>query len=120
MNDVSTWANSEIRCIKITQDYSPNPITLRVRKFVPVQGDSLSRRWKHAGIPKSVTLPPYAIESLKEAGRAYRDYISREGTQFFVSTLDKDDPLIFHTYSMAINASKNHMVRSHFLSYSGG
>ncbi|KAL5326373.1 hypothetical protein ACEPPN_004057 [Leptodophora sp. 'Broadleaf-Isolate-01'] len=109
MNDVSTWADSETRCIKITQGYSPNPITLRVRKFIPVQGDSLSRTWKHAGIPKSVTLPPYAIESLKEAGRAYRDYIAREGTQFFVSTLDKDDPLIFHTYSMAIYASKNHM-----------
>ncbi|KAH7361068.1 hypothetical protein BKA65DRAFT_547760 [Rhexocercosporidium sp. MPI-PUGE-AT-0058] len=109
MNDVSTWADSETRCINITQDYSPNPVTLRVRKFIPVEGDSLVRKWKHEGMPKSVTLPPYAIESLKEAERAYRDYISREGTKFFMSTLDKEDPLIFDTYSMAINASKNHM-----------
>lgn len=110
MNDVSLWADAEIKTIQITQDYSPNPIVLHVRKFIPVEGDSLLRKWKHAGVAHSVKLPPYAIESLKEVERTYRDYIAREGMHFFMNTLEKGDPLIWDTYSMAINASKNHMV----------
>ena len=110
MNDVSSWANSEIRRIEITQDYSPNNIVLRVRKFVPIDGDKLSREWKHAGERKEVPVPPYAIESLKEAERTYRDYILKEGMQFFIRTLDRNDALIFDTYTMAIKSSKCHMV----------
>ncbi|KAG4416258.1 hypothetical protein IFR04_010604 [Cadophora malorum] len=109
MNDVSSWANSEIRRIEITQDYSPNHIVLRVRKFIPADGDKLSREWKHAGERKEVPVPPYAIESLKEAERTYRDYILKEGMQFFIKTLDRNDALIFDTYTMAIKASKCHM-----------
>ncbi|PVH82364.1 hypothetical protein DL98DRAFT_414946 [Cadophora sp. DSE1049] len=109
MNDVSTWADSEIRRIEVTQDYSPNPIVLRVRKFIPIDGDMLSRTWKYAGEDKEAVLPPYAIESLKEAERAYRDYIFKEGMQFFLSTLKRKDALVFDTYTMAIKASKCHM-----------
>lgn len=109
MNDVSTWADSEIRCIEVTQDYSPNPMFLKVRKFIPVDGDKLSREWKYAGKTREAFIPPYAIDSMKEAERAYRDYILKEGMQFFLSTLDRNDALVFNTYTMAIKASKCHM-----------
>ncbi|KAL2075043.1 hypothetical protein VTL71DRAFT_8823 [Oculimacula yallundae] len=109
MDDISTWEDSEVRIIHVTQDYSPNPIVLRVRRFVPMEGDKLWRTWKHAGINKSVELPPYAIENLKDAERTYKDYITSEGAHFFQSTLDKEDPLVWETYSMAIKASKSHM-----------
>jgi hypothetical protein len=110
MSDISTWSDSEVRTIEITQDFSPNPLALRVRKFTPVEGDMLSRSWVHGSIKKSVMLPPYAIESLKEAERSYKQYIDKEGTQFFLSTLDRDDKLIWGTYDMAINASNHSMV----------
>ena len=110
MNDVSSWANSDIRRIEITQDYSPNHIVLRVREFVPVEGDKLSTEWKHAGERKEVPVPPYAIESLKESERTYRDYILQEGMQFFIKTLDRKDALVFDTYIMAVKASNSHMV----------
>jgi hypothetical protein len=110
MNDISTWSDSEVRTVEITQDFSLNPLVLRVRKFTPVEGDMLSRSWVHGSIKKSVMLPPYAIESLKDAERSYKEYIDKEGAQFFVSTLNRNDKLIWGTYDMAINASNHSMV----------
>ena len=110
MTDVSTWSDSEIRTIEVTQDYSPNPLVLRVRRFTPLEGDMLTRSWTHGSIRKSVLLPPYAIESLKDAEKTYKEYINKEGTQFFFSTLDRNDKLIWETYYMATNASNYSMV----------
>lgn len=113
MIDVSTWADLDIRRIEITQDFSPNPIVLSVRKFIPIDGDKLSREWKYAGKRMEVSVPPYAIYSLKEAERRYRDYILKEGMHFFIKTLDRNDALVFDTYTMAITASTCHMVCWH-------
>lgn len=99
--------------IQITQDYSPNPLVVRVRKFIPIEGDVLSRSWSHGSVRKSVILPPYAIENLKDAERVYKEYINKEGTRFFLSTLDRRDKLIWETYTMATNSSNNSMVGSY-------
>ncbi|KAK0126871.1 hypothetical protein ONS95_008450 [Cadophora gregata] len=109
MNDISTWSDPKIKLIQVTQGYSPNPVVLRVRKFIPVPGDKLSRKWVHAGKLEEAVVPPFAIENMKEAERTYRDYIAKEGIHFFLSTLDRKDALIFDTYTMAIQASKSHM-----------
>jgi hypothetical protein len=114
-HDLSTWSDSEIKTIQITQDYSPRPLTLRVRKFVPVEGDILSRTWWSCDIKKSVILPSYAIASLKEAEKSYIQYINNEGTQFFLSTLNLNDRLVWETYSMAISASNSSMVSTESL-----
>lgn len=108
--DISTWADTEIRTIEVTQDYSPRPMKLKVRRFIPVEGDMLSRSWVHGSVKKSVTLPPYAIVSIKEAEKTYLDFVNSEGTEFFVSTLSKDDKLVWETYDTAIHASNNSMV----------
>jgi hypothetical protein len=70
----------------------------------------LSRSWVHGSVKKSVRLPPYAIVSIKEAEKTYLDFINDEGTEFFVSTLDRNDKLIWETYDTAIHASNNSMV----------
>jgi hypothetical protein len=111
MSDVSTWANSEIKTIHITQDYSPRPLALRVRRFAPIEGDMLSRSWVHGSIKKSVMLPPYAIANLKEAEKSYKEYITNEGKHFFFSTLESKEGLLWETYSMAMSASTTSMVR---------
>ena len=110
MNDVSTWADSEIRTIQITQDYSPRPLTLRVQRFAPIEGDMLSRSWVHGSIKKSVILPPYAIANLREAEKSYKEYITNEGKHFFFSTLDPKEGLLWETYNMAMGATRNSMV----------
>lgn len=112
MNDVSTWADSEIRTIQITQDYSPRPLALQVRRFAPIEGDMLSRYWVHGSIKKSVMLPPYAIANLKEAEKSYKEYITNEGKHFFLSTLDPKERLLWETYNMAMGATRNAMVVS--------
>jgi hypothetical protein len=110
IKDISTWSDAEIRTIEITQDYSPQPLVIQVRKFIPLEGDMLSRSWVHGSIQKSVMLPPYAIANLKETLKTYKEYITKEGTEFFCSTLDRNDRLIWETYSTAINFSNDSKV----------
>jgi hypothetical protein len=112
IKDISTWSDAEIRTIEITQDYSPRPLVVQVRKFNPLEGDMLSRSWVHGSIKKSVMLPPYAIANLKETLKTYKEYINNEGTEFFCSTLDRNDRLIWETYGTAIKLSNDSKVRT--------
>ena len=106
-NDISNWDSSELRTIKVTQGYSPNGMTLVVRRFKPSPGDMLHRSWVDGTTKKSVLLPPYAIVDIEAATQAYKEYINQEGPQFFNSILDPNDRIIRETYSQAIYAS-NH------------
>jgi len=115
LNDIDNWNSSEVKTIEITYDYSPRPLTLQVRKFKPHEGDMLHRSWKHGGVKKSVLLPPYAIASFEAAEKIYRDYITQEGHEFFASTIDSSNGLLWETMRTAIKASKNAMVSLYFL-----
>jgi hypothetical protein len=75
----------------------------------------LHRSWKHGSVKKSVLLPPYAIASFKTAEKIYQDYINEHGTEFFASTIDKNNSLLWETMSAAIKASNHAMVSPHFL-----
>jgi len=110
MSDLSTWADSEIKTIHITQDYSPRSITLQVRKFAPVEGDMLCRSWAHGSVTKSVELPPYAISNIKDAEKSYREFMNKEGKHFFPSTLEPKSGLIWETYNMTMSFSSKSMV----------
>lgn len=114
LNDIDNWYSPEEKTIQITYDYSPAPLTLQVRKFKPREGDMLHRSWKHGSVKKSVPLPPYAIASFKTAEKIYRDYINEHGTEFFASTIDKNNSLLRETMSAAIKASNHAMVSLRF------
>jgi hypothetical protein len=110
LKDIDNWASSETRTIKMTQDFSPRPMTIQVRRFVPLESDMLHRSWAHGGVKKSVTLPPYAFANMRAALQTYLDYINQEGSEHFNSILDRDDKLLRETYSAAIKASNGAMV----------
>ncbi len=83
---MSTWdLNSSIDVIQITQDYITKPLSMRVRKFVPVEGDVLHRSWFDSEIQakKKVMLPPYALVDLHAAEKEYFDHINQGGAEFF-------------------------------------
>lgn len=96
------WASSELKNIQVTQDYGPTTLTFTVRQFVPVKGDMLHRQWSDGAVTKSVATPNYAIVDMAAALQAHKDFIINEGPQFFKSTLDYNDRLLWDTYSTAI------------------
>jgi hypothetical protein len=110
MDNITHWASSELKIIQVTQDYGPTALTFTVRQFVPVKGDMLHREWSDGAVTKFVAMPNYAIVDMAAALQVHKDFIVNEGPQFFKSTLDYNDRLLWDTYSTAIwfsNASKS-------------
>ncbi|KAI0863093.1 hypothetical protein F4860DRAFT_502226 [Xylaria cubensis] len=106
-DDISHWASTETRKVKVTEGYTEHAIELRVRQFVPQDGDSLERSWVHNGIRKWVTIPAYAIVNLEEAKSAYSSYISRSLPECCKKILWGKDKLLGATYVMALKTARD-------------
>ncbi|OAA68489.1 hypothetical protein SPI_00684 [Niveomyces insectorum RCEF 264] len=114
LDDVGQWASSEVRTIRITEGYTNDYVELRVRRFVPQDGDRLDRSWvTPSGEMRSVTIPPYAIIEPESIGPHYNAYIKKGLVACCNHVLgDHKGTLIWPTYWTAINLSR----RSTFLS----
>lgn len=114
--NLTTWdLNSSVDVIQMTQDFVAKPLTLRVRRFVPIEGDVLHRQWfdKKLNKKKMVNIPPYALVDLVEVEKEYFDHVNEGGAEFFYGILDANDTFLRSTYSMAIaRANDVHTVRS--------
>lgn len=106
MDNINLWASSEIRTIRVTQDFANEPgMVFRVRKFIPMPGDSLVRSWADGNVTKSVDVPHYAVVDMKEAFQTFKEYIVDAGPEFFKGNLKDYHPLVLHTYNMALTYS---------------
>jgi hypothetical protein len=98
---IQKWASSDIKHIRVADGYSGRHIELRVRRFVPQEGDKLERTWDHMGVKKSVCIPPYALENLKECKDAYDQHIRDSVSDTFRTVLGRPEGLLYKTYSQA-------------------
>ncbi|KAI0540779.1 hypothetical protein GGR58DRAFT_511497 [Xylaria digitata] len=101
-DDISHWASTETRKVRVTEGYTENAVELRVRQFVPQDGDSLERSWVHDGVRKRVMIPAYAIVNLEEAKSAYSSYISCSFVECCKKILIGKDKLLLATYGAAL------------------
>ncbi|KAI1447687.1 hypothetical protein F5Y02DRAFT_351050 [Annulohypoxylon stygium] len=106
-DDISQWASMEIKKVKVTEGYTNQPVELRVRQFIPQEGDKLERSWVHDGARKNVKIPPYAIVNLEEAKSIYTDYIKQGLPECCKKVLSGKDRLLLATYGAAIKASRD-------------
>ncbi|KAH0595968.1 hypothetical protein MHUMG1_06518 [Metarhizium humberi] len=72
---IQKWASSDVKSISISAGYSTKCIELKVRKFVPQEGDKLERTWDFEGRKRSVKIPPYALMDLDYGKSAYESHI---------------------------------------------
>ncbi len=86
----------------MTEGYTNQPIELRVRQFVPQEGDSLTRTWVYEGEKKAVNIPPYAIVNLEEAKVAYDDYLKRNVFECCQALLSQKEKILLGTYLAAM------------------
>ncbi|KAJ8124841.1 hypothetical protein O1611_g8800 [Lasiodiplodia mahajangana] len=106
-DDISLWASTETRNVKVTEGYTEYAVELRVRQFVPQEGDSLERSWVHEGVRKKVVIPAYAIVNLEEAKGAYSSYISKSLPECCRKILGDKDKLLVATYWTALKATRD-------------
>jgi hypothetical protein len=110
VDNIAHWASSEDKMIQVSEGYTSRSVELRVRKFVPQEGDKLDRSWVHEGVRKSVPIPPYAIVDLEAAQKAYLEYINRGIVECFNKVLGSKDNLLWRTYNLAWNCAQDPAV----------
>ncbi|KAK6079123.1 tetratricopeptide repeat domain containing protein [Seiridium cupressi] len=102
-DDISNWASVETRTVRVTEGYGSRPVELRVREFIPQDGDKLDRTWVHKGSTRSVRIPAYAIVNLDEAKAIYTNHINEELKECCRRVVDGKHKLIRGTYGFAMN-----------------
>jgi hypothetical protein len=104
--DIAEWRSQEVKTIEITQDLGGASYKLRVREFVPVDGDALARSWVTGGVTKYYECPPYAIVDMEQAGVEYMQYVDNNIATAIESEIDETNKLLWNTYSMAFRYSE--------------
>lgn len=102
VDDIGTWASSEIKTIHVTEGYTSRVVKLEVRKFVPQKGDKTVRSWVAEGVKKSVDIPPYAIVDLEKAKDAYDDHIRQGLPECCHVIVGRDQMFLLRTYMAAL------------------
>ncbi|ETS87577.1 hypothetical protein PFICI_01405 [Pestalotiopsis fici W106-1] len=102
-DDISNWASPEVRMLCVTEGYGTRPVRLRVREFIPQEGDKLERSWVYQGTKKSVRIPAFAIVNLDEAKTIYTEHIANELKECCRNVLSDKHQLLRGTYGFALN-----------------
>lgn len=104
---IQEWASTETRVIHITEGYSDQVLQLRVRQFVPQDGDKLDRSWYYEGRKKSVAVPPFALVDLEDGKASYMKHIHNSMNQAFGKILGRDGGLLYKTYFQTVEHCKD-------------
>lgn len=98
---IQLWASSEIRTVYVSVRYSTEQLPLKVRRFVPQEGDKLERTWAYQGTKKSALIPPYALVDVEAGTSAYTTYIRESMKDIFSTMLGNEEDLLYKTYLLA-------------------
>lgn len=101
MTEITEWADIETKTIRISQGLCPAAFKVIVRKFVPLEGDSLQRKWTDGKTRKSKDVPPYAIEDMASTAIRLRNFIEENTDPAIEHLLSDKDLLLKETYAMA-------------------
>ncbi|ORY65861.1 uncharacterized protein BCR38DRAFT_483535 [Pseudomassariella vexata] len=102
-DDISQWASPLTKNVSVTEGWT-QPVLLRVRQFIPQDGDSLERTWVYNGTRRSVTIPAYAIVNIEEAKTTYIQHINQGVKECLTKILQSKEKLIAWTYGLALKA----------------
>ena len=102
VDDIGSWASSDIRTISVTEGYTGRSVKLLVRRFQPQEGDRLERSWVSGGVKKSVPIPPYAIVDMEAAKSSFDDYIKDGLVKCCEQLLGPRHEFLWKTYVLAM------------------
>jgi hypothetical protein len=105
--DIDEWASPEIKTISLTQDIWDLSYELRVREFIPRDGDVLHRTWISWGKKQKYRCSPYAIASMGDAGRTFNNFLDQGMEKVIEHYMESTDPLLSKTYYTAYEHSKS-------------
>jgi len=115
IKEITEWASSEIKTIRITQGFHCTPhelacYELEVREFKPVDGDVLEKVWDDKGVVKSHKIPPYGLVNMKKAACVLQKFVERCIGVYIKGIVGESDHLLWNTYVMAFRQSEEAQV----------
>jgi hypothetical protein len=75
--DIQDWAGEEIKTITISQIFLDAPYEVRVRKFLPQDGDMIEDAYCHDGVMRKYQIPQYALADLEKTASMFENFIDR-------------------------------------------
>ena len=104
--EIKEWEPSDMKTIELTQDVGDATYEVNVRKFIPVEGDSLERKWTTNGKQQSHRCATYAIANMKETGQQMLKYVDENINSTIAYYIGDSDELLQETYRMAYKHSE--------------
>ena len=104
--DIQNWETPEVKTIELTQGIGGTSYKVQVRRFTPVEGDSLQRSWYTNGERQFYDCSNYAIVNMKETGHQLMKFVEdnmKTSIQYFIGGSDE---LLRCTYDMAFEHSE--------------
>ncbi|KAL1901192.1 hypothetical protein Cpir12675_000558 [Ceratocystis pirilliformis] len=105
------WQSTQMRTIWLADGHTDISIKLTVRRFLPKDGDKMKRTWVTSnGELRSVDATPYAISDPDAAYRELEKHLSEMAYQCMQKVVLPLGEVMFKTYSIASDASKDPKV----------
>jgi hypothetical protein len=102
MQDLTDWASPEIRVSILRKANMPGfGIRLKFRKFIPMEGDQLERRWMDGKTKKSAKIEPYAFADMEGTAQEFRKVMDETAFEWIDKLLTNSDALVQKTFNMA-------------------
>lgn len=102
LDDITGWADTEIRIIKAASAVCPVPLKLFVRKFIPdLRQDTLQTSWMDGTVKKFKDITPFAIMNMAATVNDIRQYTKKHIFECMAHWLDGRDEWIQETYRFA-------------------
>jgi hypothetical protein len=117
LRDITEWASSEEpRTITVSQIFLDARYNVRVRKFIPVEGDMLEEKWHDNAEERKFAIPPYAIVNMEEAADSIRQMVVECQHLYLYSILkpgqqDSGGDFLWDTYFFAFRYADQIKVR---------
>jgi hypothetical protein len=101
--DIDHWASDDIKTITISQIFLDAPYQVRVREFIPQDGDMLEDSYYKDGLVKKYQIPRYALANLEETAKMFSTWIDQNVGKYINGTVDsqESDPFLWETYMKA-------------------
>jgi len=111
IQNITEWASPEIKTIELYR----NTYKVEVREFIPIEGDLLDDFWFDGGVVKARRMPAYALVNLDDAANVRKQFVYNNFSSLVKVMVDKTEPLIWNTYVMAFQYSREGPVCYEFL-----
>lgn len=110
VKDINTWEAPKMKQVNLIQHDGDDPITVTVKKFVPIEGDAVSYHWQTLEGTRSLFCAPYALANVQEASRELKRHIKQSATSYIERFITGKSQILSATYAAIQRAINQNQV----------